>query len=244
MDVTGKTAVITGVSRGLGLGMARRFAERGVKVAGCARSDRAADDGCAYFENVDVADAEALEAFVANAARELGGIDLFINNAAVLGPVDPARDVTPHQLRAHLDVNVVGAFVGGRAFARHLRDADRRGVLINVSSGAALKGYAGWVAYCAGKAAVDRITEVMQLEESDRLRAFSIAPGVIDTDMQKKIRETPEARFPSRERFLQLKRDDAFNSETYVADAFLDVAFDQQARDEVVLRLPPEPRDA
>ena len=115
-------------------------------------------------------------------------------------------------------------------------------MLVNISSGAALRGRAGWAAYCAGKAAVDRITESVQLEEEDAgLRAHAVAPGVVDTDMQVQIRATPPDVFPDVEQFHDLKRRDAFSSPAFVADRLLDLAFEPAHRpDAVVLRLPPE----
>ena len=94
---------------------------------------------------------------------------------------------------------MLGVLFGTQAFVRHLRRRGGEGVLVNVSSGAARKPYAGWSVYCAAKAAVDRMTECVALEEAAHgLRAYALAPGVIDTDMQALIRATPAARFPER----------------------------------------------
>jgi NAD(P)-dependent dehydrogenase (short-subunit alcohol dehydrogenase family) len=104
-------------------------------------------------------------------------------------------------------------------------------VLINLSSGASSKAYAGWGAYCAAKAAVERLTEVIALEEAEAgLRAYSVAPGVVDTDMQALIRETSDDRFPDVERFRALEREGAFNSTRFVADELLAIAFDPGRR--------------
>ena len=156
------------------------------------------------------------------------------------------RDLDSAELSRHLDINLRGVLHGTKAYLRHLDERKHAGVLVNISSGAALKGYAGWGAYCAGKAAVDRLTECVQLEETHRgsgLRAYAVAPGVVDTDMQATIRGKNESEFPMVDKFLQLKKDEAFNSPGYVADRLLDIAFSEQARpDQVVVRLPPEQR--
>lgn len=242
-EPTPRTIVITGASRGLGAGLARAWAGRGHRLGLCARSDPALPEGEAVVaERVDVRDGEAVDAFCAAVAERLGPIDLWVNNAGVLEPILPLRDLTPEQLTDHLAVNVVGLFNGTRAYVRHVREREGAGVLVNVSSGAALKGSAGWTAYCAGKAAVDRITEVAAAEEAEAgLRAYAVAPGVIDTAMQELIRSQPEERFPAVEKFLQLKRDEAFNTPEYVADRIEALAFDPAERpDDVVVRLPPE----
>lgn len=98
--------------------------------------------------------------------------------------------------------------------------------LINISIGAGIKGYASWGAYCTGKSAVDRLTECVLLEETTsseeeheyNFRAYSIAPGIIDTDMQATIRQTPKSHFPMLDKFLDIKAKDTFNTPSYVAN--------------------------
>lgn len=233
-ELAGKVAVITGASRGLGAGLAATFRAHGLRLGLCARSELPAHEG-EVRAALDVGDAAALEAFAAEVAARLGPIELWVNNAGILDPVCFVRDLSPADLNAHIQVNLIGALNGAQAFLRHRAP---EAVLLNVSSGAALKGYAGWGAYCAGKAALDRLSECLALEEPG-LRVHSVAPGVIDTDMQRKIREVPLERFPERERFRQLKRDEAFNTPEFVAEHFLRIAFDPAARPEdVVTRTP------
>jgi benzil reductase ((S)-benzoin forming) len=190
----------------------------------------------------DVRDEVALDGIVQQAEANFGGIDLWINNAGVLDPMKPIRHVELEEFREHIDINLNGVFLGSRSYVRHLRRLSRPGVLINVSSGAAWKPYAGWGAYCAGKAGVERLTEVLAIEEAEiGLRAHSIAPGVIDTAMQARIRASSPDDFPDVERFQEMKRDAAFNSARYVADEFLAIAFDPERRPEsVAVRLADE----
>ncbi|RMG08604.1 MAG: SDR family oxidoreductase [Planctomycetota bacterium] len=245
LDVGGKVVVITGASRGLGRGMAERMAARGVRLGLCARQrpELGLPAGQAHCASVDVTDAAALDCFADAVCDRLGPIDLWINNAGVLEPIAFVRDLPPAAFGKTLDVNVLGVLHGIQAYLRSQRKQDRRGgVVVNISSGAALKGYAGWGAYCASKAAVDRLTECLQLEEAGQgLRAYSVAPGVIDTAMQELIRAQTPDRFPEVERFRQLKQANAFNSPAYVADELLALAFDPAVRPErVVVRILPE----
>jgi len=120
----------------------------------------------------------------------------------------------------------MGVFHGTRAYARHVRGRDGKGVLVNISSGAARAGYAGWSAYCAAKAAVDLMTECVALEEREaELNAYSVAPGVIDTAMQEAIRACSADVFPSVEKFHELKRDNAFSTPEDIARKLLALAF-------------------
>jgi NAD(P)-dependent dehydrogenase (short-subunit alcohol dehydrogenase family) len=243
MDPTGRTAVITGASRGLGAGLAAAFANRGVRLALCARTRPTLppeNDGISA--RLDVRDEKAVDEFVKQVEERFGTIDLWINNAGVLEPIKPLRDIDLEGFREHLDINLIGLFLCTRAYVRHLHRCGSPGVLINISSGAAWSGYAGWSAYCAGKSAVDRLTECVQLEEEAHgLRAYAVAPGVIDTDMQSRIRECTPEDFPEVERFRERKQSDDFNTSGFVAEHLLGIAFDPARRPgEVVVRLPDE----
>jgi len=242
MELSGKIAVITGASRGIGAGLAREFAKRGIVLALCARSPIPWPDGAQGFAaTVDVGDQEQVDAFAREAADRLGPIDLWINNAGVLEPIAPLRDIAAGDFRDHLQVNVMGVVFGCQAYIAHIRRHNHRGVLINISSGAAWKPYAGWAAYCAGKAAVDRISEVIQLEEAEHLRVYAVAPGVIDTDMQTTIRSTAADAFPMVERFREMKQQNSFNTMPFVAKHILAYAFDPDAvPDTVVVGVPME----
>ena len=244
-SIDGRVAFVSGTSRGIGAGLAQQYLERGLRLVLCSRTPPILEASESVLRACfDIGDENALEALVQEAEARFGGIDLWINNAGVLDPIDPIRDVSVEAFRQHLDTNLVGVFLGSKCYANHLRRMGRGGVLINISSGAAWKPYAGWGAYCAGKAGVERLTEVIALEEAAAgLRAYSVAPGVVDTEMQTKIRATPESRFPDAGRFHERKRTNDFNSARYVADELLSLAFDpSRAVDEVAVRLEDEPR--
>lgn len=229
------TIVITGASRGLGAGMARTYLERGHKVAACSRSPPPADldnspdkEGQLYYQsNVDVCDPDAVKDFLKKTAEKLGPIDVWINNAGILDPIKPIRDTNFADFEKNVQVNLMGTFHATKEFINYSRS--RAGgkpvtsTLVNISSGAAVKGYAGWGAYCSSKGAVDRLTECALVEEeSDAnsklcFRAYSIAPGIIDTEMQAKIRQTPKSDFPMVDKFLEIKANDFFNTPPYIA---------------------------
>jgi NAD(P)-dependent dehydrogenase (short-subunit alcohol dehydrogenase family) len=230
-------AVITGASKGLGAGLAETFAAAGLQLGLCARTHPALPDGLdVVARQVDVTDAEAVERFAAEVAGRLGAIDLWVNNAGVLGPIGPVRDADPAAVAANVQVNVLGVVHGTQSFLRH---GSPHGVLVNISSGAATSAYEGWGPYCASKAAVERLTEVVALEEPG-IRAYAVSPGVIDTDMQAEIRATPAERFPDVDRFRGLKARDAFNSPAWVARQLLDLAFGDIRPERVSWRIPDE----
>ncbi|MFP4062150.1 MAG: SDR family oxidoreductase [Halochromatium sp.] len=243
-DLTHKVALITGASRGLGAGLATRFLERGLRVAACARTQPALAGTADRVLTMaaDVTDSEAISRLCEAAVARFGRIDLWINNAGLLAPIGPLRDNDPAAFARHIEVNVVGVFNGSQAFIRHLRARGGEGVLLNISSGAARNAYAGWSAYCAGKAAVDRMSESIALEETDSgLRVHAVAPGIIDTDMQAMIRDCSPEQFPRVQKFLDLKANDGFSSPAFVADRLLDLAFGPDGAEQpVAMSLPLE----
>ncbi len=246
-DLSGKVVVITGASRGIGAGLAEVCAARGMRLGLCARSSAALPpSGEVLVHRLDVGDESAMEAFGAAVLERYGRIDLWVNNAGILSPVIPVRELSGEALAAHLRTNLIGVLHGTRIFVRHLRargaGSEDEGVLLNISSGAAWNGLAGWAAYCAGKAGVERLTETVQLEEAEHgLRAHAVAPGIVDTAMQERIRASSPEVFPEVERFRKLQEDRAFNSMEFVVDHLLALAFDPAARTrEVLVRLPME----
>jgi len=193
---------------------------------------------------VDVQDPVALRAFAERVVERLGPIDLWINNAGVLKPIGFLRDIDAGAFSDHIQTNVLGVMHGMQTYIRHVRSRgdSSGGVLVNISSGAAKNGYAGWSAYCSGKAAVDLMTESAHLEESQSgLRLYSVAPGIIDTDMQEMIRGCSKEQFPMVQKFLDVKKEDAFNSPEHVARSILAAAFDPSKKpDKVIWSIPAE----
>ena len=228
MNVAGKVAVITGASRGIGQGLARVFARSGMKLGLCARTKPEIPDGAesAVSGSVDVSNWKAVDGFATQVLKELGPIDLWINNAGLLAPIGMTREVDPDTWSQLIDVNVKGVYHGTRAALRQWSGEGHVGTIINIGSGASTGAYEGWGAYCASKAAVDHFTRVVALEEASRgHRIYALAPGVIETDMQRHIRTKSSEDFPMVERFHQMKNEGQLQNPESPAQAILRLAF-------------------
>jgi NAD(P)-dependent dehydrogenase (short-subunit alcohol dehydrogenase family) len=203
----GQVALITGASRGVGLATALRLAGLGAATALVARDQgrlaearerTEATGGRALALAADVSDADAMRAAVALTERELGGLDVLINNAGV-GRYGPVESFSPDDWRALLETNLTGVFIATQAALPALR---RRGGghIIAISSGAAKRGYSNMSAYCASKSGLHGFMEALAAELADQpIKCTTIVPGGILTDFGVRTRED---RLRSGDRFL------------------------------------------
>jgi NAD(P)-dependent dehydrogenase (short-subunit alcohol dehydrogenase family) len=194
MDVRGRGVVITGGSRGLGAALAQALAARGARLALVARGEEALADvvrairaggGEAHAIPADVADQGAPHAIAGMAAALLGDVDVLVHDASTLGPVPLALlgDTACEDLVQALDVNVVGPFRLTKALAGPML-LRGRGLVVHVSSDAAVAAYPRWGAYGVSKAALDHLARIWAAElEGTGVRFFGVDPGEMDTAM-------------------------------------------------------------
>lgn len=207
-------AVVTGHSRGLGAAVTDALRALGVAVLGLSRQMRGSPDAPAPLEQValDLADPDAMQRWLAGGdlSRFLAGADtvLLVNNAGVVEPVGPLDTQPADAVVRAVALNVTAPLLLSRAVLDASPSA-REHRIVHVSSGAARKAYAGWSVYCATKAALDHHARAVAMDATPGLRICSLAPGVVDTDMQATLRSTPPSNFPSLDRFVQLKADGA-----------------------------------
>lgn len=193
----GKTAIITGASRGIGEAAARHLAEGGAKIVLAARSletiEKIADEICnlggqAIAVTCDVSDPRAVEYLVEHAQETFGSVDILVNNAGLIEPIARIADSDPEQWAHIVDVNLKGVYYAMRNAIPLMREQGA-GTIINISSGAANSFLEGWSHYCATKAAVQRLTGVAHKEyHADGVRVVGLSPGTVSTDMQVAIK--------------------------------------------------------
>lgn len=187
-------ALVTGGGRGIGQGLALRLAREGWKVAVSARSaDQLAETarlsaGAILPITADVSHEEDVRAMVARAERELGGIDLLINNAGIGGPMVPFLDASPGDWWKTLEVNLRGPYLCCRAALPGMI-ARGSGRIVNVASGAGTFPIPNMSAYVASKTALIRLSEQLAVEMKEHgIHVFPIRPGVVRTAMVEEAR--------------------------------------------------------
>lgn len=194
MDMTNKTVLITGASRGIGAQAARVFAAAGANVGLMARSGDAVEalaqeiGAKAMALPCDVADYDAVAAAVAKLSAAFGPVDVLINNAGVIEPISHLITADPAGWGQAIDINVKGVFNGMRAVVPEMIK-NGGGSVLTISSGAAHGPVEAWSHYCTSKAAANMLTQCLDAENaSDGIRAIGLSPGTVATQMQREIK--------------------------------------------------------
>ena len=210
-NTNGLWYLITGASKGIGRSMSVQLAEKGVNVVLLARQSEAlnqtANDVQAHAPPSFSIECDlGLASSIAQASEvileRLSKLDGIVHNAGDIHPIKPLLEAAPSDWATSLMVNVVGA----QALTSHLSPllkGSHRTRITTISSGASLRPLASWSAYCSSKAALDMWARCLAEEGREHnISAISIAPGIVDTDMQKHIRAADSDDFPLRSTFV------------------------------------------
>jgi len=227
--------VITGASRGLGLALAQQLLAPDAKLLCISRTSnpalqhQASAVGCKLEQwNADLTApatvVRQLEGWLHAHARDKPASATLINNAAVLAPAVPLRASAAEDLALALRVGLEAPMLLCSAFLRSTQDwqIDRR--VLNISSGLGRRAMASSAAYCASKAGMDHFTRCMALDEAREpfgARVCSLAPGVIDTDMQVQLRSADALQFPDRDAFAGMHAKGQLSSPAQTAQQVL-----------------------
>ena len=189
-SLTGKTAIITGGTRGIGRAIVERLLEEGLSVAFCGQTaesvQRALGELTGRYpvtvcgQKCDVSKQGEVQSFIAFAQEKLGRIDILVNNAG-LGVFAPVEQLTPEQWHRMIDLNLSGVYYCCHEVIPRMKAAGG-GYIINISSLAGKNPFAGGAGYNASKFGLNGFTEAMMLDHrQDDIRVSYIMPGSVDT---------------------------------------------------------------
>ncbi|MEY3648183.1 MAG: hypothetical protein RLZ13_1068 [Bacteroidota bacterium] len=196
--------VLTGHSKGIGQALLQHFlGQDGMQVHALSRTKGQLSHPQLKEWAVDLSDAAAVEAILPDLFPRIAADRyLLINNAGWIGEIKPTGKLQPASLQRALQLNLLTPMLLSNAFAQAYGDSLGQKLICNLSSGAASKPLPGWASYCSSKAGLEMFSRVMDTEwRSEAFRVFSVAPGIVDTDMQQEIRGAQSADFPALARF-------------------------------------------
>lgn len=131
---------------------------------------------------------------------------ILINNSGTIGDIKPVGKLSNDSIENLFNINTISPSIIANKFIEAYQKVNTSLVIINISSGAARHPIESWATYCASKAAIDMLSQVIQAENGydlkGKLRVFSIAPGIVNTNMQKMVRESNPKDFPHHEKFV------------------------------------------
>jgi len=185
-------AIVTGANRGIGAETARALAKQGFSLALAVRNPDSANEladelrqygGDVVIISCDVSNHADVKTMVETALSRLGRIDVLVNNAGSLEPIGLIEETDPDSWLQCVQVNLTGAYFVIREVLPHFRSRGD-GVIVNLSSGAALRPLRGWSAYCSSKAGLAMLTRAVAEEVTGTdIRVYGFQPGMVDTRM-------------------------------------------------------------
>jgi len=224
------TFLVTGASKGLGRSIAISLANSGKSVIALARSSPDLDALYGLLKHIspksqivscDLASIEDISGaveIIKSGFKHLSGI---VHNAGTISPIENMLDVSRDNWQRAVNVNLIGvqdltqsldSLIGGDSHTR----------VVTISSGAAKRPLHGWSSYCVSKAGLDMWTRCLAEEgESENISALAIAPGIVDTGMQKEIRQADESSFPLLQNFIDYHKNGELTNPDDVAQKLL-----------------------
>ncbi|MCQ2010158.1 (S)-benzoin forming benzil reductase [Sporolactobacillus sp. STSJ-5] len=235
-------ALVTGVSKGLGFEVSKALAEQGKEVIGLSRSINeqvrnliAKSDGRFSHECIDLSHVEEIEPFIKKICRQIAARKpqkvYVVNNASTVEPIERVGFLDNSAIQRAVHLNLLAPMLINNTLLNELKNEAIEVVIVNVTSGAAERPIHGWSVYGATKAAVNMHTKVAGLEQeqteaSHKMIAFS--PGIMDTDMQGRIRDSEKEAFTDIDQFKRFKTSGALRNPVEVAHALVHLILDEQ----------------
>ena len=201
MKLKDKVAIVTGATKGIGLGIAEEFAKEGAKVVLTGRSmdlGTAAAEAIAtqaheaIFVQCDVSQSDQVQDLVEQTVQHFGRLDIMVSNAGINNKAE-FLDVQEADWDSVIAVNLKGVFLCGQAAAKQMVKQGQGGVIINMSSVMGVLGLKNQVAYSASKGGINQLTKVMGLGLIDYgIRVNGIGPGAVNTELMKRVGHNKE----------------------------------------------------
>ena len=227
-----KAAFITGTSKGVGKAIAELLLSENYIVFGYSRTNTIKHPNFTFTE-IDFSNLEKINFFTFPKFKNTEV--LLINNAATIGEIIPLNLKKDVDIINEYNINIISPTILCAKFINSF--TGNKKMIINISSGAANTSIASWSTYCATKSALDRLTNVIAEEKHVNLTIFSIYPGIVDTEMQMKIRKAAAETFPLLSKFTNYYNNNELEKPKIVAQKFLYVIKNHTKFDQNILSI-------
>lgn len=236
-----KVVIITGGNKGIGYGLAKEFHKNGYRVISISRNKIEKLYSVEQYE-CDLSISDSIEKTMLDIFSQLDENTtkklVLINNAGDLGIVNTLENIPTINIDYTIKVNLIAPLILNSLFIKLTIGWECKKKIINISSGAAINPYESWSLYCSSKAGIDMMTKVVAKEQKkikNGVKIVSIYPGVVDTDMQAKARNTPKERFNSVQRFIDFYENGELSTPKQVAEKIYELEDKGKLKNGIIL---------
>ena len=208
-------AIITGSSKGVGLALTNLLLKNNFYIHGYSRSNKLTHPNYNFYP-IDLSCSSSLKNLEfpnLNSSKKI----FLINNAGDIGNIKKVGAKNAEDIINEININASAPAVLSNEFIKKYKKVDSDLIILNISSGAALRAIPSWGTYCVAKAGLDMLTNIIN-EEHKNVRALSIYPGIVNTEMQRNIREAKEEDFPLRQKFVDYYKNNDLSEPSAVAE--------------------------
>ncbi|WP_040203981.1 (S)-benzoin forming benzil reductase [Neobacillus jeddahensis] len=246
-----KYAVITGASKGLGEAIAKRLINEQIAIISVSRTENEEIRGLAIAKGIDYThyscnlslETEIQEVFmeIAHSIFQKNPNEILLfNNAGVIDPIQTVGNLDQTPIIRNIQVNLIAPILITNLFFSKAQVTNTKVLVINITSGAAVRSIEGWSVYCSAKAGLNMFTQTAAIEQAElkttnKIIAFS--PGVMDTSMQETIRSSSENAFKELEKFKELKEKSLLLQAEVVANSLVDLILSDEMESGQIYRI-------
>jgi len=229
-----KLAIITGTSKGIGYALADLMLTQGYNVHGISRTNKIVNENF-IFSCVDLSNSEELMNLQLPNISKYSDV-ILVNNAGDIGEIMPLGKKNKNKIALEYVLNLTAPTVLCSNFIDLTQKNSSKNTIVNISSGAGYRPISSWSTYCASKSAINMLTDCIN-DESLNIKAFAISPGIVNTEMQEKIRKANANDFPLKENFINYFKDGELEDPKTIAKKILYVIQNQEKIDNLKLSL-------
>lgn len=227
--------IVTGGSKGLGLSLSQSLARKNAKVLSLSRTRGPSDGLDIDYIRVDFSVPQDYTALLQNINFNQYDSLTLINNAAIVTPIAPVERLSSKEILKAMTINLYAPIALTSAWIKLSDDFSGKRTILNITSGVAIRPKGNWSVYSASKAGLEAFAESLKKEKIYELnfRVYNFDPGLMDTNMQRNIRDTDPNDFPELQRFINFKKNGDLEKTSVVAESIINLLSSNQTDEQI-----------